>query len=93
MNISSHRLLLREITWDDLENIHSLHSYPEVDEYNTLGIPESIDVTREVIKPAIEDQQKEDRNLFYWTIMEKKGEFIGIAGMTLSASRFKLGEI
>jgi [ribosomal protein S5]-alanine N-acetyltransferase len=93
MNITSQRILLKEITWDDLENIHTLHSCPEVDEYNTLGIPDNIKVTREVIRPAIEDQQKEERKLFCWIIMEKKGKFIGLAGMSLSASRFKMGEI
>jgi len=49
MEIITERLILREITWNDLESIHRLHSIPEVDEYNTLGIPKDIDETRELI--------------------------------------------
>lgn len=42
MEIESNRLILTEITWDDLENIHVLHSIPEIDEFNTLGLPKNI---------------------------------------------------
>ena len=33
------RLKLRLIKASDLESIHNLHSLPETDRYNTLGIP------------------------------------------------------
>jgi ribosomal-protein-alanine N-acetyltransferase len=46
MNLESTRLQLIEIAWDDLDNIHHLHSIAEVDEFNTLGIPETIEETR-----------------------------------------------
>lgn len=49
MNIKTDRLNLQEISWDDLEMIHHLHSTPEVDEFNTLGIPENLDETRNLI--------------------------------------------
>gem|GEM_PF-6580774 len=42
LNLQSERLFLSEITIDDLENIHQLHSISEVDEFNTLGIPKTI---------------------------------------------------
>lgn len=45
MKLEYERLLLKEITWYDLENIHQLYSCSEVDEYNTLGIPRNIDET------------------------------------------------
>lgn len=54
MEITTERLLLREITWNDLEDIHRLHSKPEVDEYNTLGLPKNLDETRELMRPDIE---------------------------------------
>jgi hypothetical protein len=41
MELESTRLKLIEITWNDLEDIHTLHSIPEVDEFNTLGIPKN----------------------------------------------------
>jgi len=88
------RLALKEVSWGDLENIHKLHSEPEVDRYNTLGIPENIEATKKVIRPAIKNQMHEVRKTIMWSIFRKKdNEFIGLAGMTLSADRFKLGEI
>ncbi|MDR2918417.1 MAG: GNAT family N-acetyltransferase [Tannerella sp.] len=94
MQLESERLVLQEITWDDIENIHALYSCPEVDEYNTLGIPENIEKTKEIIRSTIEAQEEENRKLYGWKIIRKdSGEFIGMAGFTLSANRFKLGEI
>lgn len=94
MNLESTRLKLTEVTWNDVEDIHNLHSYPEVDEYNTLGLPKNINETKEVIRPMIEDQQSENRKMYLWKITKSEtGEFIGIAGMTLSLNKFKLGEI
>jgi len=90
----SDRLSFREITWDDLENIYALHRMSEIDEYNTLGIPKDIEETREVIRPSIEDQKNPKRKLFCWAIRHKKSKgFIGLAGLTLSAERFRMGEI
>lgn len=61
MKLTTARLSLEEITWDDLQIVHELHSIPELDEYNTLGIPENIERTKEVMKPAIEDQDNDPR--------------------------------
>ena len=51
MNLETKRLQLTEIIPDDLLIIHDIHSVAEVDEYNTLGIPKDIDVTKAVIQP------------------------------------------
>jgi len=94
MELESKRLLLKEITWDDLEIIHKLYSMPEIDEYNTLGIPKDIEETKENIRPMIDAQQEEGRKSYCWEIIKNdSGEFIGMAGINLSANRFKLGEI
>ena len=94
MNIESKRLILTEISWDDLENIHGLHSIPEVDEFNTLGIPENIEVTREVLRPFIENKNLVDKKKYSWSIsIKKSSEFIGIAGMNLSNDKYNRGEI
>ncbi len=94
MNLKTERLLLEEIIDTDLELIHTLHSIPEVDEFNTLGIPETIEDTQKVIQPAIEDQKNAVRKQFCWKITElETGTFIGLAGMFPSNDRFRLGEI
>lgn len=94
MEIESNRLILTEITWDDLENIHTLHSIPEVDEFNTLGLPKNIEETREVIRPIIEEPRSTKRRHISWKIEKKESlEFIGLAGMVLSAAKYRQGEI
>ena len=94
MNLESARLLLKEISWDDLENIHRLHSFPEVDEFNTLGLPENIEETRRIISPMIEGKSKTPQKSYTWKInLKDSNDFVGIAGMNLSCDKFKLGEI
>lgn len=94
MQITTSRLVLNEINWNDLENIHKLHLIPEVDEFNTLGIPKNIEETKGLIQPIIEKQGKADQHSYCWNILLKDNEkFIGNAGLILSLDKFKLGEI
>ena len=94
MELETKRLRLTEIGLNDLENIHRFYSNPEVDEYNTQGIPADREETRERIDRIILDQIEENRKSYTWKIIRKDtDEFIGIAGLNLSANRFKLGEI
>jgi len=94
MNLTTERLQLNEITSADLELIHELHSIPETDEFNTLGIPEDLEDTQKVIQPAIEDQKNATRKQYCWKVREKGSEeFIGLAGLFLSNDRFRKGEI
>lgn len=94
MEITTERLILKEISWDDLEEIHRLHSVPEVDEYNTLGIPADLEETRALIHKDIEAKIKDPQSSYTWRIMIKNSlVFIGLAGMTLSNDKFSLGEI
>ncbi len=93
-NFDTERLLLSEITIDDLENIHGLHSIPEVDEFNTLGIPKTIKETEKLIEPILQKRFKIPRDSYTWKICLKgSNQFIGLAGFTLSNDKFKLGEI
>ncbi len=94
MEIESNRLILTEITWGDLENIHALHSIPEVDEFNTLGLPKNIEETREVIRPIIEEPRSEKRRHISWKIETKDSlDIIGLAGMVFSAEKYSQAEI
>ncbi len=94
MNLSTSRLILKEITWDDMEAIHHLHSFPEVDEFNTIGIPKDIEETEKLMRPDIEGQGKSPQKSYAWKIVTKKEQkFIGLAGYILSHDKFKLGTI
>ena len=94
MELQSKRIILKEFIWADLENIHKLQSMPEVDEFNTLGIPTNIDVTKERLQTIIDSQKELPRKSFNWKIeLIETGEFIGQCGFNLTLNRFKLGEI
>ncbi len=94
ISLESERLLLIEISPDDLEMIHRLHSFPEVDEFNTLGIPKSLDETKKVIQASLDAQLQSPRSSYTWKILTKElNEFIGLAGFFLSNDKFRLGEI
>ena len=94
MNILTKRLELTEISWTDLENIHKLQSFFEVDEFNTVGIPKDIEETREKIKPFIDAKEIDPQSKYTWNIkINETKDFIGLAGISLSLDRFKIGEI
>jgi len=89
MDLESKRLRLKEVTGDDLSAIHRLHSFPEVDEFNTIGIPRDLDDTKEKIRAIIEGQSVIPQKSFTWTIVLKdSAEFIGLAGISLSLDKF-----
>jgi RimJ/RimL family protein N-acetyltransferase len=94
MKRSTTRLLLEEITKNDLQLVHELHSIPELDEFNTLGIPKDLEETKKVIQSGIDDQSKNPRSEFAWKIsLKESGKVIGLAGMFPSNDRFRLAEI
>lgn len=94
MEIITERLVLEEITWNDLEDIHRLHSVPKVDEFNTLGIPRDLEETRELIRPHVDAKLADPQSKYTWRVQIRHShEFIGLAGFTLSKDKFRLGEI
>jgi [ribosomal protein S5]-alanine N-acetyltransferase len=70
--LDSERLHIREISLADLENIHQLHSLPETDEYNTLGLPDSLQATEKILVEWLMLQKQVPRNSYIFC-MEKKG--------------------
>lgn len=94
MELKSERLIFKEIDITDVENIYQLHSSPEVDEFGTLGIPQNIEETKKRVNSMISAQSNEIRKSYNWKIIRKDTNcFIGLAGISLSLDKFKLGEI
>ena len=92
-NITTERLFLNEITEEDFDFLFRIDSIPECDEYNTLGIPDSVKTTKNIYMPVILNRYNKKRKYYCWTIAVKTGEKIGMAGLTDSTDRFKIGEI
>ena len=55
--IETERLLLREITLDDKEELFKLHSNPEVQKYTGEPVVASIEEMEEAIRTRIEDHK------------------------------------
>lgn len=94
MKLCTKRLLLKEMTLDDVDDIHRLHCTEEVERFNTIGIPRHKGDTIEVMLSAVEDRESAERTQYAWTVWFAEGsEFAGEAGMSLSGDRFRQGEI
>jgi len=92
--LTTNRLQLRLIALNDLDEIHQLHSLPETDRYNTLGIPENKADTEAIVQQWLNQQQAEPERHFTWRIADgATQDFIGLIALHLGEVRFKLGEV
>lgn len=94
IEILTERTRLRLIEVSDLEAIHDLHSLPETDEFNALGIPKNIDETKSIIEPWIsENKMNEIKNHTFAIENKSNGKFIGLFGLKLGNEKYKRGEV
>jgi ribosomal-protein-alanine N-acetyltransferase len=94
IELFNERLKLRLIEFSDLNTIHSLHSLPETDRYNALGIPENIEVTKKIITPLISDNQEQNIRNYTFAVEElRTGRFIGLLGFKLGSSKYSNAEV
>ena len=94
IEILAERIKLRLMDENDLEAIHDLHSLPETDEFNALGIPVDIDETRTTIAPWVEANRQEDiRNYTFVIENISSQEFIGLLGLKLGNPKYRRGEL
>ncbi len=92
--ILTERLKLRLIELSDLDSIHNLHSLPETDEYNALGIPKDIEETKSIIESWIAENKLEEIKNFTFAIENKSNEkFIGLFGLKLGSKKYNNGEV
>ena len=94
IEILTKRLKLRLIELSDLNSIHDLHSLPETDEYNALGIPRDIEETKSIIEPWIaENNLNEIKNFTFAIEQQSDGHFIGLFGLKLGNKKYNRGEV
>lgn len=94
ITLVSDRLQLRLAVLSDLDAIHELHSQPETDHFNTLGIPENLEATTKLMLPHIQENQQEYPSNYTFVIEElKSGTFIGLLGFKLGSAKYNNAEI
>ncbi|HXS35062.1 MAG TPA: GNAT family protein [Flavipsychrobacter sp.] len=94
MELHTARLNIRDLTFADLDDIHDLHSRPESDEYNTLGIPETIDITRHILNEWITAQNDDPRISYIFAVeLIESHQFIGLISLIRSTLKYNSAEI
>lgn len=90
--IESQRLLLSLLDSDDLERVHALHLLPETDKYNTLGIPENLEQTEEILKTWVEENQTPNGNRTFKIQSRSDNSFMGLIALSMGAPKFQSAE-
>jgi [ribosomal protein S5]-alanine N-acetyltransferase len=93
MELQTERLEIKELSLTDLEEIHQLHSLPETDEFNTLGIPATIQTTEFLLIEWIGQQNAIPRTSYTFCIkLIGENKFIGLIALNLGKLHFKTAE-
>lgn len=94
MILKTNRLNMREIELMDINSVHQLHSLQETDEFNTLGIPETIQTTEKIVNEWLTAQKQELVTLYVFCIeLIDTAEFIGLFGLDLGKQRYRIAEV
>ncbi|HEY3385969.1 MAG TPA: GNAT family protein [Saprospiraceae bacterium] len=94
MMLETKRLYLRELVVEDLDHIHELHSLPETDQYNTLGIPDSIQITEQLLGEWLVLQNQKPRKSYILAIdSNEDNQFIGLMAMEIGKPNYRTAEV
>jgi ribosomal-protein-alanine N-acetyltransferase len=93
ITLSTNRLIIRDLNYDDLNFIHLLHSMPEVQEYATLDIPESIAESKDYLGKYMEQQDHSPRKEYGFLMSLVNQVPIGLIGLSNSLNKFKNAEL
>ncbi|CAN0296525.1 unnamed protein product, partial [Chrysoparadoxa australica] len=94
MALFTDRTILSAVQSSDLASIHALLSFPETDEYNTLGIPKNEEETRAIMTPWVEEHTSNPRSAFTFAIKDKSDHsFLGLIAMVLGKVNYRRAEV
>lgn len=86
------RLCLSLVEKTDVQKIHQLHSIPEVDEFNVLGIPDNIKVTEMIVAKWLDFIRLQKEYVFTIETVDKK-DFVGLIAIKIGNPKYKIGEV
>lgn len=94
MKLQTERLKLMELSWAELEDIHQLHLLPAIDEFNTIGIPETLNVTSSLVTDWLSQQTASPRMSYIFCIKHvDTNQFVGLIALSLGKPNFKIAEV
>lgn len=92
--LNSSRLKLQLVTLVNLDALYEMQCNEQVAQYNTIGIPDDKEFTKTLIVNALSEVETYGKTNFWWAIyLKESNEFIGEAGLNLSITKYKSGEI
>ncbi|RYY68533.1 MAG: N-acetyltransferase [Chitinophagaceae bacterium] len=94
MKFRTDRLLICPLSIDYLNEVHQLHSSPEVDRYNTLGIPASIESTKSLMLEWLQAQEAlPPTNYVFCIKLIENNEFAGLIGLKIGKPAYRTAEL
>lgn len=94
MTLQTNRLSIRQLSITDIDNIHALHSLSETDEFNTLGIPETIHTTEKIINEWLVEQNAIPGTSYIFCIeLISTKKFIGLISLNLGKTNYRTAEV
>jgi [ribosomal protein S5]-alanine N-acetyltransferase len=94
MKLQTSRLIFRQVSTDDLSNVHKLHSLPETDEFNTLGIPKSIQETEKIINDWLVGQNTKPQTSYIFCLdLADTNQFIGLIALIIGKPNYQTAEV
>ena len=93
ISFETNRLIIRDLNWDDLDFIHSIHSIPEVHKYATLDIPESLNDSKNYLEKYINQQNYNPRKEYGFCVSLTDQTPIGLIGLSNSLNKFRSAEL
>ena len=93
LQLHSDRLRYRFLKSADLDAVHELHSLPETDRYNTLGIPKDKSETREVMSRFMMGDKDGLKNLTFVVELLEDISFVGLIALKMGVPKYKNAEV
>ncbi|OUJ68998.1 GNAT family N-acetyltransferase [Hymenobacter crusticola] len=94
MELQTARLSLQEVTLADVAAIHQLHSLPETDEFNTLGIPDRLETTQRLVGEWVAHQNATPRTSYTFVMRLRTTQaFGGLMALNLGKVNFRSAEV
>ena len=93
MELKTQRLKLNELSFGCVGDIHMLHSLPQTDAFNTLGIPATLQTTQILLSGWIALQIALPRMSYIFCIeLKESNQFIGLIALNLGKPHYKTAE-
>lgn len=94
MLLQTNRLALRQLSITDVDNIHTLHSLPETDQFNTLGIPATVETTKKVVTDWLAAQNATPPTSYVFCIDHLATQhLIGLIGLKMGKPHYRIAEV